>query len=158
MRCSRIWIVVSYELDMVVKLCVFMVSSVVFSVVPIRFLWKVINLVKYWVTVSSGDGQEAVNFRRTWVRPYFIEALSSRFLLSASHISTGSSTSSMSGRSSSQHPRCICASGLLARSCQLSCRGRRMTLLLTGRSSTPVTILWAFLEMRTRRIFCFQTG
>jgi len=73
------------------------------------------------------------------VRLSSIEALSSRSL-SASHISTGSSMSSMSGRSSSQHPRCICASALLAQSCHLSCRGRRATLLPTGRSSTPVTI------------------
>jgi len=73
------------------------------------------------------------------VRPSFVEALSSRSL-SASHISTGSSISSMSGSSSSQHPRCICASALLARSCQLACRGRRVTPLPTGSSSTPVTI------------------
>jgi len=131
--------VVSYELDKVVKMCVFMASSVIFSVVPISFLRKAISLVKYCVTVSSGDGREAVNFRRTWVRPSFVEALSSRSL-SASHISTGSSISSMSGRSSSQHPRCISAIALLARSCEISCRGRRATPLPTGRSSTPVTI------------------
>ena len=59
------------------KICVFMASSVIFSVVPISFVRKVINLVQYWVTVSSGDGREAVNFRRTWVRPCFVEALSS---------------------------------------------------------------------------------
>jgi len=57
--------VISYELDRVVKICVFMASSVIFSVVPINFLRKAISLVKHWVTVSSGDGQEAVNFRRT---------------------------------------------------------------------------------------------
>ena len=72
--------VVSYELDKVVKMCVFMASSVIFSVVPISFLRKAISLVKYCVTVSSGDGREAVNFRRTWVRPSFVEALSSRSL------------------------------------------------------------------------------
>jgi hypothetical protein len=97
-------------------------------------------LVKYWVTVSSGDGRKAVNFCRTSVRPSFIEAFSSRFL-SASHTSRRSSISSMSGRSLSQHPRCICASALLAQSCQLSCRRRRAMPLLTGRSLTPVTIL-----------------
>jgi len=64
-RCSRIWMVVSYDLDRVVKICVFMSSSVIFSVVPINFLRKAISLVKYWVTVSSGDGREAVDFRRT---------------------------------------------------------------------------------------------
>jgi len=132
--------IVSYELDRVVEICVFMASSVIFSVVPISFLWKAINLVKYWVTISSGDGREAVNFRRTWVWPSFVEALSSRSL-SASHIPTGSSILSMRGRSSLQHPRCICASALLARSWQLSCRGRRVTPLLTGRSSILVTIL-----------------
>ena len=105
----------------------------------ISFLRIAITLVKYWVTISSGNGREAVNFRRTWVRPSFIEALSSRSL-SASHISTGSSILSITGRSSSQHPRCICASALFTQSCQLSCRGRRATPLTTGRSSTPVTI------------------
>jgi len=54
-RCSRICMVVSYELDRVVKICVFMASSVIFSLVPINFLRKAISLVKYWVTVSSGD-------------------------------------------------------------------------------------------------------
>ena len=39
--------VVSYGLDRVVKICVFMVSSVIFSVVPISFLRKAMNLVKY---------------------------------------------------------------------------------------------------------------
>jgi len=91
------------------------------------------------VTVSSGDGQEVVNFRRTWVRLSFVEALSSRSL-SAFHISMGSLISSISGRSSLQHPRCICASAILAQSGQLSCRGRRPMPLLTGRSSTLVTI------------------
>ena len=83
-----IWIVVSYELDRVVKICVFMASSVIFSVVPISILQKPISLVKYWVTISSGNSREAVNFRRSWVRPSFVEALSSQSL-SASHISTG---------------------------------------------------------------------
>jgi len=57
--------VVSYELERVVKICVFMASSVIFSVVPINFLRKAISYVKYWVTVSSGDGRAVVNFRRT---------------------------------------------------------------------------------------------
>jgi len=57
--------VVSYDLSGVVKICVFMVSSVIFSVLPINFLRKGISLVKYWVSVSSGDGREVVNFRRT---------------------------------------------------------------------------------------------
>jgi hypothetical protein len=39
--------------------------SVIFLVVLINFLQKAISLVKYWVTVSSGDGRKAVNFRRT---------------------------------------------------------------------------------------------
>jgi len=138
--CSMIWMVVSYELDRVVTRCSFMASLAIFSVVPIRFLQKAMDLVKYWVTILSGDGQEAVNFRRTWVRPSFVEALSSGSL-SGSHISTGSSILSVSGRSSLQHPRCICASALLARSCQLSGRGRSAKPLLTGRSSTTVTIL-----------------
>jgi len=63
--CSRNWMVVSYELDRVVMICVFMASSVIFSVVPINFLRKAISLVKYWVTVSSGNGREAVNIRRS---------------------------------------------------------------------------------------------
>jgi hypothetical protein len=42
-RCSRIWIVVSYELDSVVEICVFMASCVLFLVVPISFLWKAIS-------------------------------------------------------------------------------------------------------------------
>jgi len=132
--------VVLYELDRVVKICVVMVLSVIFSVVLISFLRKAISLLKYWVTVSSGDGREVVNFRWTWVQPSFVEALSSRSL-SASHISTGSSIGSMSGRSSSHHPRCIYASALLARLCQLPCKGCRATPLPTVRSSTPVTIL-----------------
>jgi uncharacterized membrane protein YqhA len=57
--------VISYEKDRIVKICVFMALSVVFSVLPINFLQKAISLAKYWVTVSSGDGREAVNFRRT---------------------------------------------------------------------------------------------
>jgi hypothetical protein len=81
--------VVSYELDRAVKLCVFKASLVMFSVVLINFLRKVFSLIKSWVTVSSGDGQEAVKFRRTWVRASFVEALSS-WSLSASYISTGS--------------------------------------------------------------------
>jgi len=48
--------VVSYELHRVVKLCVFMASSVIVLVAPINFLRKAISLPKYWVTVSSGDG------------------------------------------------------------------------------------------------------
>jgi len=83
-RYSRIWMIISYELDRVVKICVFMASLVIFSVVPISFLRKAIRLVKSWVTVSSGDGQEVVNFRRTWVRPSFVEALSSRSLSASS--------------------------------------------------------------------------
>jgi hypothetical protein len=63
--CSGIWMVVSYELDRVVKIYVFMASSVRVLVVPISFLRKAINLLKYWVTTFSGDGQETVNFRRT---------------------------------------------------------------------------------------------
>jgi hypothetical protein len=55
-RCSRIWIVISYVLDGVVKLCIFMASSVIFLVVLINFLQKAISVVKHWVTVSSGDG------------------------------------------------------------------------------------------------------
>jgi len=110
-----------------------------FSVVPISFLWKAISLVKYWVTVSAGDGRGVVNFRRSCVRPSFVEALSSRSL-SAYDILPGSSISSVSGWSSCQHLRCICASALLARSCLVSCRGRRATPLPTGRSSTPVTV------------------
>jgi len=70
--------VISYELDRVVKICVFKASSVIFSVVPISFLRKAINLVKYRVTVVSGDGRKAVNFRTTWVLPSFVEALSRR--------------------------------------------------------------------------------
>jgi len=132
--------VVSDELDRVVKVFVFMASSVIFSVVPISCLRKAFSLVKYGVTVSSGDGREAVNIHRTWVQPSFIEALSSRSL-NASHISTGLSILMVSGRSSSQHPRFICASALLAQSCQLTCRRHRATPLPTGRSSTPVTIL-----------------
>jgi hypothetical protein len=126
--------VIPYEFDRVVKICVVMASWVRFSVVPISYMRKAISLVKYCVTVSSGYGREAVIFHRTWVRPCFLEALSSQSL-SASHNTTGSSISSMSGRRSSQHPRCICASTLLARSCQLSCRGCRATQLPTGRSS-----------------------
>ena len=52
----------SYELDKVVKMCVFMVSSMLFSGVPISFLWKAIILAKYCVTVSSGDGREGSTF------------------------------------------------------------------------------------------------
>ena len=67
MRCSKIRMVVSYESDKVVKMRVFMTSSVIFWVVPISFLRKAICLVKYCMTVSSGDGREAVNICRTWV-------------------------------------------------------------------------------------------
>jgi hypothetical protein len=98
-----------------------------------------------------------VNFRRTWGRSNFVEALPSRSL-SASHISTRSSISLVSGRSSLQHPRCICACALLSRSCLLSCRSGSVTPLPTGMSSTPVMILYAFLAMRTPWTFCFQTG
>jgi len=156
-RCSRIWMVVSYKIDRVMKICVFRESSVIFSVVRISLWWKAIHLVKYWVTVSSGDGQDAVSFRRTWGLLSFVEALSSRSL-SASHIPTGSTTSSMSGRSSSQHRRCICASALMARSCQLTCKRRRATPLPTGRNSTLVRIWYVFLVMRTRRISCSTQG
>jgi hypothetical protein len=45
--CSRLWMVVSYNLHRVVKICVFMALSVKFSVVPTSFLRKAINLVKY---------------------------------------------------------------------------------------------------------------
>jgi len=92
------------------------------------------------VTVSSGDGREAVNFGRSCVWPSSINALSSRFL-SAFHISTGSSIASVSGWSSSQHLRCNRTATSLARLCEVSCRGRRATSLPTGRSSTPVTAL-----------------
>jgi hypothetical protein len=95
---TRIWMVVSYELDMVGTLCVFLASSVLISVVPISFLRDAICLVTYWVTVLSSDGREAVHFRRTWVRPIFVKALSSQ-PLSVSHMSTGSLISLMSGRS-----------------------------------------------------------
>ena len=98
-RCARIWMVVSYEVNRGVKICVFMVSSVIFSVVPISFLRKAISLVTYWVTILSGDGREVVNFRRTWVWPSFVEALSS-WSVSASHNSTGLWISLKSGRSS----------------------------------------------------------
>jgi len=94
--------VVSYELDQVVTICVFMASSVIFSVVLISFLLKAIRLLKYSVTVSSGDGGEMVNFHMTWVRPSFVEALSG-WSLSASHISTGLLISSQSGWSRLQH-------------------------------------------------------
>jgi hypothetical protein len=139
-RCSRIWMVVSYELDRIVKICVFMASSVICSVVPISFLWKAIDVVKYWVTISSHDGQEVGIIRKTWVQPSFVEALSS-LSLSTSHISAGSWMLLMSGTSSSQHPRCIGASAFLAWSCQLRCRGERVTPLPSGSSSTLVTIL-----------------
>jgi len=140
MQSSRICMVYSYELGRVVRICVFMASWVILSVVPISFLQKAMILLTHCVTVSSGDGPEAVNFRRTWVRPSFDDELSSRSQ-TASYISMSSSISSMSGRSSSQHLRYICASVLLARACKVSCRGLRATELPTGRSSTPVTIL-----------------
>jgi len=47
--------IVSYELDRVVKICLFMVSLVIFLVVPISFLWKANCLVMYLVTVLSRD-------------------------------------------------------------------------------------------------------
>jgi hypothetical protein len=93
-----------------------MASSVIFLVVPIHFLQKAISLVKNWIMVSSGDGRETVNFCTTCVQPRLVEALSSRSL-STSHISTGWSISSMSGRSPSLHPRCVSSIALLARSC-----------------------------------------
>jgi len=130
--------VVSYEFDRVVKMCVFIRSSVIFLVVLINFLRKAIGLIKYWVTISSGDGREVVNFCGTLELPSFVAALSSRSL-SDSHISTELSISSMSGWRSSQHPRCINAIALLAWSCRSSCRVRRATQLPEGRSSTPVT-------------------
>jgi len=118
--------VASYELDRVVKICVFLVSTVIFSVVPINFLRMAIGLVKYWVTVSSGDGREAVRCGSSWVPPRFVEALSS-WSLSASHISTWASILSMSGSSSSQHPRYDSAIALLALSWQSTCRACRAT-------------------------------
>jgi len=45
--CSRIWMVISYELCRVVKICVLMASSVIFSVVPISFMWKAISVINY---------------------------------------------------------------------------------------------------------------
>jgi len=57
--------VVSHEFDRVVKIGVFMALSVIFSGVPINFLRKATYLVKYCVTISSGDGREAVDFCRT---------------------------------------------------------------------------------------------
>jgi len=57
--------IVSYELNRVVKIYVFMVLLVIFSVVPISFLRKAITMAKYWVTVSFGDGREAVIFLRS---------------------------------------------------------------------------------------------
>jgi len=39
--------VVSYESDRVMKICVIMASWVIFSLVPISFLRKAIDLVKY---------------------------------------------------------------------------------------------------------------
>jgi hypothetical protein len=93
-----------------------MASSVICSVVPIHFLQKAISLVKNWVMVSSGDGRETVNFCTTSMRPSLVVALSSRSL-GTSHISTGWSISSMSGRSPSLHPRCVSSIAVLARSC-----------------------------------------
>ena len=55
-RCSRIWMVVSYDLDRVVKICVFMASTVIVLVTPMNFLRKAIGLVKYWVTILCHDG------------------------------------------------------------------------------------------------------
>jgi len=45
-RCSMIWMVFEYELDWVVKMYVFMQSSVIFSVVAINFLRKGFSLVR----------------------------------------------------------------------------------------------------------------
>jgi len=131
-RCLRIRMAVSHELDRIVKICVFMTSSGIFAVVPIMFLRKAMSLVKYSVTVSSGDSREAVNFHRTSVRPSFVTTLSSQSL-SSTHICTGSSRSSMSGSSTSQHLRCTSAIALFALSCQSSCRERRATPLPGGR-------------------------
>jgi hypothetical protein len=101
--------VVGYELGGGVTRCVFIVSSAIFSVVSISFLQKEINLKQDSVTISSGDGREAVNLRRTWVRLSFVEALSSQSL-SSFQLSAGLSISSISGMCLSQHPRCIGAS------------------------------------------------
>jgi len=56
---------VSNEFDKVVKISIFMASSMIFWAVLISFLRKASNLVKYWVTFSSGDCQEEMNLRRT---------------------------------------------------------------------------------------------
>ena len=100
--------VVSDELHKIVKMSMFIMASAITSVVPISFLQTAISLVKYCMTISSVDSRETVNIHRTWLRTSFVEVLSSRSL-SAFHICTGSAISSMSGRSSSQHPRCISA-------------------------------------------------
>jgi len=68
--------VVSYELDRLVKIFVFIASSVICSMVPINILWKAISSVKSWVTVSSGDGREGLNLPSTWVLPCIVEGLS----------------------------------------------------------------------------------
>ena len=96
-RCARMWMVISYELYSVMKMFVCMASLGIYSVVPINFFQKVITFVRYWMTILSDHGREAVNFRRTYMQPSFVAALWSQSL-SASHISTGSSMSSMSGR------------------------------------------------------------
>jgi len=105
--------VVSYELDRVGRRGAFMASTVGISVVPISFVWKVNNFVKYLVTVSSGDWREAECFHQACVQPSLVKALSCRSL-SASHIATGWVISSMSERSVLQHPSSICASAQLA--------------------------------------------
>jgi hypothetical protein len=55
-HCSSIWMVIAYQFDRVVKICLFIRSLVISSVVPISFLLKAINFAMYWVTVPSGDG------------------------------------------------------------------------------------------------------
>jgi len=79
----------SNEFDNGVKMFVSMASSVILSVVPISFFQKGFGSAKCCVSVSSGDGREAVNIFRILVQPNFVEALSYRSL-TASHISTGS--------------------------------------------------------------------
>jgi len=132
--------VVLYDLDRVVKICVFMASVVIFLVVPITLLRKAFSFVKFSEISSSGDGHKAVNFDITRVWPSFIEALSRRSL-SAFNILIGWSSSSISGRTTSQNQRFICAFALLAWSCQLSFRGRRLTLLPVGKILTLVRML-----------------
>jgi hypothetical protein len=111
--CSRIGMVLQYELDRVVKMSVFMASTVILSKVPINFLPKSMGVVEDWVIILSRNGRSVLNYQRSCVRPIIFEALSSRSL-SASRFSRASSISSQSGSSSFQHPRCISAITLLA--------------------------------------------